>query len=131
MDPILHICSNSEWRAALGKSEYRAESLESAGFIHCSRPEQVLHVANELFAPANDIFAPANDIFAPANDLVLLWIDPQKVIPEIRWEAADGQVFPHIYGPLNTDAVIAALPFPPDGDGVFRSLPGQLARNDE
>jgi uncharacterized protein (DUF952 family) len=110
MDPILHICNSSEWQAALVKNEYRAGSLESDGFIHCSQPGQILAVAN--------------DYFSGENDLVLLWIDPRKVIPEIRWEEVGGQVFPHIYGPLNTDAVVAALPFPADEDGLFRSLPG-------
>jgi len=92
--------------------------FERKGFIHCSRPEQVVSVANEFYSKQ--------------SGLVLLWIDPGKVNAEIRWEAAVGlplaenqppaDVFPHIYGALNPDAVISVSGFSPDDDGVFRSL---------
>jgi uncharacterized protein (DUF952 family) len=41
--------------------------------------------------------------------------------PEIRYEAVPGQdrPYPHIYGPLNTDAVVEARPFRPGPDGEF------------
>ncbi|RMF42624.1 MAG: DUF952 domain-containing protein, partial [Anaerolineae bacterium] len=39
------------------------------------------------------------------------------------WEAADGDVFPHLYGALPVAAVAAVTAFPPDADGVFRVLP--------
>lgn len=106
---IVHICSSKAWEVAQKSGEYRAESLKQEGFIHCSRPDQVLSVANHLYRGT--------------SDLLLLWIDPQKVKPEIRWEVVGNEVFPHIYGALNTDAVLAALPFTPDNDGVFRQLP--------
>ena len=106
---IVHICSLRDWQAAEQEGEYRAPSLENEGFIHCSRPGQVLAVAN-LF-------------YRAFPDLILLWIDTDKVTPEVRWDPADGEVFPHIYGPLNLDAVTAVRDFPPDEEGVFRVLP--------
>lgn len=109
MDWIVHICERSAWEEALAAGEYRAASLDEEGFIHNSRPEQILAVANSFYRRA--------------RDLVILWIDTQRVQAEIRWEAADGQVFPHIYGPLNLDAVRAVRDFTPDADGVFRTLP--------
>jgi glutathione S-transferase len=41
-------------------------------------------------------------------------------------ETAHSEVFPHLYGPLNLDAVVQILPFPAGSDGTFR-LPGSLS----
>lgn len=105
VDWIVHLCTRSAWQAALQAGEYRPPSVEAEGFIHCSQPGQIVDVAN-LFFPG-------------VRDLVLLWIDPQQVYAEIRWEAVAEQVFPHIYGPLNLAAVLAVSDFSPGADGVF------------
>jgi len=119
MAMIAHICERQDWDAAQENDFYTPDSLIEIGFIHCSRPEQVVSVANEFYSRQ--------------SGLVLLWIDPEKVKAEIRWEAAVGfplegnqqpaNIFPHIYGALNQDAVISVSGFSPDDDGVFRSLP--------
>jgi uncharacterized protein (DUF952 family) len=58
---------------------------------------------------------------------VLLGIDSSKVQAEIRYEEVNGtEYFPHIYGALNTDAVIEVLDFEPSVDGHFE-LPKLLA----
>ncbi|MBC8507555.1 MAG: DUF952 domain-containing protein [Anaerolineales bacterium] len=106
---IVHICTQSDWENAQSSCEYRAASLETEGFIHCSRQEQVLTVANRFYGNI--------------PGLVLLWIDPQRVGVEIRWEPADGDVFPHVYGPIEVGAVEAVKNLDPDPDGVFRKLP--------
>ncbi len=108
-DLIVHICPHQSWEAALNRGTYRSDSLEREGFIHCSRPEQVLNVANHLYQGQ--------------PDLLLLWIDPRMVKAEIRWESVGNETFPHIYGALGIEAVIAAMPFTPDEDDVFRQLP--------
>ncbi|MEJ2709757.1 MAG: DUF952 domain-containing protein [Anaerolineales bacterium] len=108
-DLIAHISARQVWLAAQSEAEYRGDTLETEGFIHCSKPEQVLETANRYYAGR--------------QDLVLVWIDPQRVKAEIRWEAAGGQVFPHIYGALNLDAVVAAYDFPSDPGDQFRTLP--------
>ena len=63
---ILHICSAAEWQAS-HDDHYRCASLDHEGFIHCSRPEQVVEVAGRLFQGR--------------RDLVLLVIDPELVVP--------------------------------------------------
>ena len=105
---ILHICTKEAWQEAQTGMEYCPPSLEEFGFIHFSRPEQVLDVANALFRGK--------------TNLLLLWVDPQKVEAEIRWEASGGEQFPHLYGPLNLEAVLAVQDFVPDGDGIFKDL---------
>jgi uncharacterized protein (DUF952 family) len=115
MTTILHISSRAEWHCARLAGSYEADSLSTQGFIHCSRPDQVLWVAN------------SNNRFDGQDDLVLLCIDPDLVAAEIRYENLDGDknLFPHIYGPLNLDAVTDILDFTHGDDGKF-ALPQQL-----
>jgi len=103
---ILHITTAPEWKAACDAGEYRASSLETEGFIHCSLPTQVTHVAQWFY----------RDV----PDLLLLCIDPDVLTSELRWEpSADSFAgeFPHVYGPIAVDAVVAALPWEPGEDG--------------
>ncbi len=67
--------------------------------------------------------------------LVLLVLDPERLTSVLRWEPpAEGSpppgvpsdaLFPHLYGPLNLDAVVQVLDFEPDSKGEF-SLPAAL-----
>lgn len=110
---LLHITTRAAWEEALAAGAYTTPTLASEGFIHCSEPRQVARVANERFRGR--------------KGLVLLLIDPARVGPEVRYENTEGgeELFPHIYGPLNTDAVARVLPFEPGDDGAF-TLPGNL-----
>ena len=49
---------------------------------------------------------------AQPGEWVILAVDLEKVEAEVRWEAADGHLFPHIYGPIEQCAVIRVVPFP-------------------
>ena len=109
MHQIVHICSQPDWQSAQTAGEYRAASLPTEGFIHCSRPEQALDTANRYYAGQ--------------QGLLLLWINPATLRAELHWESSHGEVYPHLYGPLNLEAVSQVTPFSPDVDGVFRSLP--------
>jgi len=110
-EPILHITSRDAWRRAVHEGIYRADTLPTQGFIHASRPDQVVAVANALFRGR--------------RDLVLLVIDPDIVQAEIRFEVVGDELYPHVYGPLNLDAITAALEFPPDAQGRF-TLPAEI-----
>ena len=109
---IYHIEHEDIWKRALPTGLYIPESYESDGFIHCSALEQVVGVANSHYAGV--------------HGLVLLCISQKLLEAETLWEPADdGLYYPHVYGPLNTSAVVAALPFPCLGDGTFE-LPADL-----
>ncbi len=111
MPIIYHLTHQADWLSAQEKGEYRAESLETEGFIHCSTAEQVTHVANAFYAAQ--------------KDLLLLVIDPSKLTSPLQWEAPahpteasapeslNGE-FPHIYGALNLDAVTEVREFTPN-----------------
>jgi len=103
---IVHLCQYQEWLKAQEIDNYQNKSLSREGFIHCSQPAQILKVANRFYREI--------------PDLVLLWIDPDKITSEIRWETADSEVFPHIYGPINLAAVISVTELKPAIDGYFR-----------
>jgi uncharacterized protein (DUF952 family) len=105
---IVHIVERRVWEQAQPAGEYRAASLATEGFIHTSRPEQVLPVANRFYQGI--------------PDLLTVWIDPQRLLVPLHYEASDGEIFPHIYGPLNLDSVMRVCEFAPDDDGVYRIL---------
>jgi uncharacterized protein (DUF952 family) len=110
---IYHIVARSAWEAAQPTGAYAPASLVTEGFIHFSQRQQVVRTAN-LF-------------YHGQPDLVLLVVDPVRLPAEIRYETPPDspEKFPHLYGPLNTDAVIAVVDFPPQPDGTF-SLPDRL-----
>ena len=111
---ILHIASRADWEEAQARGEYRAASLETEGFIHCSTEKQVLPVANAFYRGR--------------NDLVLLVIEASRLTHELKWEAPAGppaagisesDLFPHIYGALDLAAIASVVRFPPGPDGMF------------
>ena len=114
MNVLLHITPREDWERAERDGSYRAASLETEGFIHCSTPAQVVGTASRFYQGQ--------------AGLVLLVIDAEKLQAEVRYEAADGQMFPHLYGPLNRDAVLDVLPLKPEGDGSFVLPPSLTER---
>ena len=112
MNTILHITQRQAWATAKNLGSYRSNTLDSEGFIHCSTIVQVLGSANRFFKDQ--------------TDLVILKIDVDRVTPEIRYEGADSNnLFPHIYGELNIDAVIGSIDLESNPDGSF-TLPSEL-----
>lgn len=115
MNFILHITTYKEWVAGIEAGRYEPASLHREGFIHCSTRSQLIGVANS--------------VFHGERGLVVLCIDTDLVEAEIRYEDCyeTGQKFPHIYGPLDPETVVAVMPLIPDTDGKF-SLPAGLSR---
>lgn len=115
MPLIYHITRRADWQAALTAGMYRASSLDSEGFIHCSTAAQVCAVADAFYTGQ--------------TDLVLLCIDPDRLAADLRWEppappsAGIEGTFPHVYGPINLDAVSRVVDFPPGPDGRFALPP--------
>lgn len=58
--------------------------------------------------------------FAEQTDLHLAAVDLDALAETIKWEPARDSEFPHIYGPLPLDAVIAYGPLERDDDGGVR-----------
>jgi uncharacterized protein (DUF952 family) len=89
---LFHLTTRAAWQRAVAVGDYVTPSLEDEGFIHLSTEVQWPDVRERLFATT--------------ADLVLLVIDPKRLRNEIRFELADGDHYPHLYGPLDISAVI-------------------------
>lgn len=104
---ILHITTETEWQRALMRGDYVTDSLRTEGFIHCSTFDQVAGVASRYFSGQ--------------TGLVLLLIDASRLKATLKYEVATGgDSFPHLYGPLNLDAVLRVADFPLQPDGTFK-----------
>lgn len=107
---IYHLSTPEEWQQARESGDYRSssrgQSLDEVGFIHCSRLDQVPGVLERYYAGA--------------GPLLLLGVDTDLLSSPWRDdEIAPGVFFPHIYGPLNLDAVVAITPLAPASDGSY------------
>jgi len=116
--PVYHLVPRAEWQAACARGVYAPASLETHGFIHCSTRAQVAETANRWLRGQ--------------RDLLLLEIDPRQATADLRFEPPvrpsgerPGERFPHLYGPLNLEAVTRVVEFPCQPDGSFH-LPEAL-----
>ena len=110
MKSIFHITPRQDWEKAKAAVVFRAKSLETEGFIHCSTAAQIVRTANLWFKNQ--------------TDLLLLFIDVDKVESEIRYDTVGkNDKFPHIYGALNKDAVFKVVEFEPGENGLFELPP--------
>ena len=93
MSRIYHVVTTADWASAENKPTYEAGSLQTEGFIHASERGQIAGVLERYY----------KDL----HDLLLLHIDPARLTSELRYEVAtNNELFPHIYGPINREAVV-------------------------
>ena len=97
MEPIYHLALVSDWEAAVESGDYRVSSLgvtlEQEGFLHASRADQWEGVKQRYYGDVTE-------------QLVLLVIDPALLTSPLVVEPVGDDTYPHIYGPLNLDAVV-------------------------
>lgn len=112
MATIYHLTTEGDWEAGKAAGAYttstRGKTLEEVGFLHGSQPAQVAPVANWLYKDTGE-------------SLVVLVIDTDKLTSPWQYDDVPGQPepFPHVYGPLNPDAVTDVVPLKPGPDGEF------------
>jgi len=92
---IYHITTQLQWDKALQLGYYEADTLAKEGFMHCSTADQVAGVLERYYQGV--------------TGLVKLTIQKDKVERPLVFELAGSinEVFPHIHGPLNLNAVVA------------------------
>ena len=106
-DPLFHVADAAEWAVAREAGRYerstRGRSLAEVGYVHLATAEQWPGVLDRFFA-------------GHEGPLLLLTIDTGRLTAPLRWEAphpGSDELFPHLYGPLDLDAVVAARPLRP------------------
>ncbi|MCX4763616.1 DUF952 domain-containing protein [Streptomyces sp. NBC_01275] len=115
---IYHVVSPDEWTADPGRP-YAPASLAEDGFVHCSPDEETtLGVVNAFYGPG-------------PRPLVALLLDEERLTARCAWEAAAptpppgvaaSTLFPHVFGPLDRDAVTHVLEVRWDAEGRATGL---------
>ncbi|WP_028050925.1 DUF952 domain-containing protein [Cellulomonas sp. URHD0024] len=111
---ILHITRRADWDAAVDSGTYRwstkGRTYEDVGFIHASSRAQLPAVAAFVFAGEPD-------------EVCVLLLETGTIIAagtEVRYEdGGNGELYPHIYGPIDPAWVVDVVPAHLDADGVF------------
>ena len=114
---ILHLVPKTEFEGAPVDQPFLAAHYAADGFTHCTAGWDVLsHVANNVYRHT-------------PGDFIVLEIEAERVTAPVRFEApvppppADhplaGHLFPHIYGPINRDAIERVTPVRRAEDGAF------------
>jgi uncharacterized protein (DUF952 family) len=123
MEWIFHIAERTAWEHGVAAGRYRAASLASEGFIHCSSRAQVVETANRYYQGR--------------SGLLLLCIDPGRLGSEVKYEgpahpAASAEqtrdrqdLFAHVYGPIDLASVARVVELEPSAAGVF-AWPAEL-----
>lgn len=94
---IYHITTARSWHAQAEALVYVAESLATEGFIHCSTQAQISGVLLRYYSGV--------------SDLMVLHIDETRLTSPCKFEAATaGELFPHVYGTINKEAITLVQP---------------------
>lgn len=104
-----HLVIQREWDAQKNDEYYTPGAYEADGFIHCTNGLDLLTTIANMFYKDS------------ADERTILVLDINKIESELRYED-DAQQFPHIYGPLNTSAVVGELTVVRSEDGTFTQL---------
>ncbi|WP_242908388.1 DUF952 domain-containing protein [Actinomadura terrae] len=105
-ETLLHIAERQHWEPARDAGtpytmSTLGRTLEEEGFVHCSSDmSQVEGVLANFYTGVD------------RDALVLLVIDVAGLGSPVRYDPVGDQVFPHVYGPIPTSAVIEVRPLP-------------------
>jgi uncharacterized protein (DUF952 family) len=103
---LYKILSRPEWEAARAAGRLEGSAVDRAdGFVHLSTAAQAPETARRHFAGQ--------------TDLVVLRLDAERLGAALEWEPSrGGELFPHLYSPLDCTLVEAVTDAPPGANGV-------------
>lgn len=94
---IYHIVLPEVWENFKGKNSYAADSLQTEGFIHCSFAHQIDAVLERYYKNAGKVLILTIDIAELRSKL-------------IEEPSTNNEIYPHVYGEINTEAIIDVEP---------------------
>ncbi|NBU64865.1 MAG: DUF952 domain-containing protein [Chloroflexia bacterium] len=115
MSLIYHLVTTTRWQHWPSDQAYLPAEYATDGFVHCTAGDELMiAVANRFYQQV-------------AGDFLLLVIDSERLMSPLKWEApSPGDTlaprFPHIYGPINRDAVVATKTITRASDGRFLTI---------
>lgn len=108
--PLIYLLMTAaEIESARATGQWSSASLFTEGFIHASPYDQLERVANKHYRQKTEVR--------------VVEVSVEKLTSELRWEPAAGSWYPHIYGPLNFDAVVDVYPTERTAVGTFQIPP--------
>lgn len=104
---LYHLATADCWNRQQQSDGYEPDAFRSEGFVHCCTREQLAGVASRYYRNS--------------ADLMLLVLDQGKLRAELIFENTMGgtEQFPHLYGPVNRDAIVSMHPCAVTSDGEF------------
>jgi uncharacterized protein (DUF952 family) len=101
-----HLVAQSYWESLDPRADYVPRDFAREGFIHCtSAADEMARVANAFYR-------------SDAGPHLFLYIDKARVHAPIRYDDVE-ECYPHIYGALNRDAIVAIRPARRQANGTF------------
>lgn len=94
---IYHVVLPETWENFKDKDFYKAESLQTEGFIHCSFAHQLEAVLERYYAGRKKV--------------LILTIDTAELTSKVIHESStNNEIYPHIYGGINQGAIVDIEP---------------------
>lgn len=88
---------------------YLPEGFEADGFVHCTDGAEALSMVLTTYYKDEP------------GDWVVLHLDADRITSPVRYDDP-AEIFPHVYGPINRDAIVEVRDIPRDADGAFLPL---------
>jgi uncharacterized protein (DUF952 family) len=103
---IYKILPRAEWEQALARGRFEGSQIDlKDGFIHFSSASQAQETARRHFHGQ--------------GDLMLVAVPAEALGASLRWEPSrGGDLFPHLYGPLETSVAVEARPLALNAHGA-------------
>lgn len=101
-----HLAVQEVWKRQEDRDNYVPEEYEADGFLHCTNGlDELVQVGNRYYRGDD-------------RERIVLVLDVSKIESPVRYDDPN-EIFPHIYGPLNTSAVVGVLAVDRAGDGEY------------